>query len=101
MLKLKTVLADCGQKQITLAKHLKLSSATVSLLINHQQWPKTIEQADLRASVVGFLKDHGADEVAVNTAFEEAEPERANAPAPAVPTKKAKDDQECEPMLLR
>lgn len=101
MLKLKPALEQIGQRQISLAKHLKISSSAVSLLINHRQWPKTIEQADLRARVEGFLKEHGADEVAVNTAFEEAEPERANAPAPAVPTKKAKDDQECEPMLLR
>lgn len=101
ILKLKTTLEGIGQRQITLAKHLKISSSAVSLLINHQQWPRTLDQADLRARVEDFLSKHGADEVAVNTAFEEAEPERCNAPAPAHPTKKAKDDQECEPMLLR
>ena len=47
------------------------------------------------------MKEHGANDIAVNTAFEEAEPERANALTPAIPTKKTKDDQECEPMLLR
>lgn len=101
MLNLKATLTDLGQRQITLAKHLKVSSATVSLLINHRQWPRTIDQDDLRKRVEGFLKEHGADDVAVNTAFEEMEPERANAKAPANPTKKAIDDQECEPMLLR
>jgi type II secretory pathway predicted ATPase ExeA len=101
MLKLKPTLEDIGQRQITLAKHLKISSSAISLLINHQQWPRTLDQADLRARIGAFLKEHGADEVAVNTAFEEAEPECANTPAPAHPTKKAKDDQECEPMLLR
>ncbi|BBT16253.1 ExeA protein [Metapseudomonas otitidis] len=101
MLKLKEVLAGIGKTQASLAEDLELSSATVSLLIKHQKWPKTIDQTDLRARVVRFLREHQADEVAVNTAFEEAEPGCANTPAPAVPTKKAKDDQECEPMLLR
>ncbi|PTS85515.1 transposase [Pseudomonas sp. HMWF032] len=101
MLNLKATLTDLDQRQITLAKHLNVSSATVSLLINHRQWPRTIDQDDLRKRIEGFLKEHGADDVAVNTAFEEMEPERANAKAPANPTKKAIDDQECEPMLLR
>ena len=65
MLNLKHALEDIGQRQITLAKHLKVSSATVSLLINHRQWPRTIPEADLRAGVEQFLKEHGADEVAV------------------------------------
>lgn len=101
MLNLKHALVGIEQKQIQLAKHLNVSSATVSLLINHRQWPKTIPEADFRAGIEQFLKEHGANDEAVNTAFEEAEPERANAPAPAIPTKKAIDDQECEPMLLR
>lgn len=101
MLNLKHALVGIEQKQIQLAKHLNVSSATVSLLINHRQWPKTIPEADFRAGIEQFLKEHGANDEAVNTAFEEAEPERANAPAPAIPTKKATDDQECEPMLLR
>lgn len=101
MLNLKNALADLDQRQITLAKHLNVSSATVSLLINHKQWPKTIPQDDFRKGIEGFLKEHGANDSAVNTAFEEAEPERANALTPAIPTKKTKDDQECEPMLLR
>ncbi|MBL0952291.1 MAG: AAA family ATPase [Pseudomonas sp.] len=101
MLNLKHALVGIEQKQIQLAKHLNVSSATVSLLINHRQWPKTIPEAEFRAGIEQFLKEHGANDEAVNTAFEEAEPERANAPAPAIPTKKAKDDQECEPMLLR
>lgn len=101
MLNLKHALVGIEQKQIQLAKHLNVSSATVSLLINHRQWPKTIPEAEFRAGIEQFLKEHGANDEAVNTAFEEAKPERANAPAPAIPTKKAKDDQECEPMLLR
>lgn len=101
ILKLKTTLEGIGQRQITLAKALNISGSAVSLLINHQQWPRTLDQADLRARVERFLAEHGADEMAVNSAFEEAEPERCNALAPAHPTKKAKDDQECEPMLLR
>lgn len=101
MLNLKHTLADVGARQIELAQHLSLSSAAVSLLINHKQWPRTLDAADLRSRIEGFLKQKGANDLAVNTAFEEAEPERANAQAPAHPTKKAKDDQECETMLLR
>lgn len=101
MLNLKHTLADVGARQIELAQHLSVSSAAVSLLINHKQWPRTLDAADLRSRIEGFLKQKGANDIAVNTAFEEAEPERANAQAPAHPTKKAKDDQECETMLLR
>lgn len=101
MLNLKHTLADLGVRQIKLAQHLSVSSAAVSLLINHKQWPRTLDAADLRSRIEGFLKQKGANDLAVNTAFEEAEPERANAQAPAHPTKKAKDDQECETMLLR
>lgn len=101
MLNLKYTLADLGQRQIALAQHLSVSSAAVSLLINHKQWPRTLDAADLRKRIEGFLKEKGANDLAVNTAFEEAEPERANAQAPAHPTKKAIDDQECETMLLR
>lgn len=101
MLNLKHTLADVGARQIELAQHLSVSSAAVSLLINHKQWPRTLDAADLRSRIEGFLKQKGANDLAVNTAFEEAEPERANAQAPAHPTKKAKDDQECETMLLR
>lgn len=101
MLKLKNTLAELDQRQMALAKHLGVSSATVSLLINHKQWPRTIDPTDLRTRVEGFLRLSGANDIAVNTAFEEVEPERANAQAPANPTKKSKSDQECEPMLLR
>lgn len=101
MLNLKHTLADVGARQIELAQHLSVSSAAVSLLINHKQWPRTLDAADLRSRIEGFLKQKGANDLAVNTAFEEAEPERANAQAPAHPTQKAKDDQECETMLLR
>lgn len=101
MLNLKHTLADLGVRQIKLAQHLSVSSAAVSLLINHKQWPRTLDAADLRSRIEDFLKQKGANDLAVNTAFEEAEPERANAQAPAHPTKKAKDDQECETMLLR
>lgn len=101
MLNLKHTLADLGQRQIALAQHLSVSSAAVSLLINHKQWPRTLDAADLRMRIEGFLKENGANDFAVNTAFEEAEPGRANAQTPAIPTKKPKDDQECETMLLR
>ena len=84
MLNLKHTLADVGARQIELAQHLSLSSAAVSLLINHKQWPRTLDAADLRSRIEGFLKQKGANDLAVNTAFEEAEPERANAQASAV-----------------
>ena len=102
MLMLKQVLADIGQRQAALARHLDLSEATVAQLVNHNQWPRSVGRDGLRLQIRQFLARHGADADAAATAFEEVEPPRANAEAPATPDVNDQvNDQECEPMLLR
>ena len=43
MLKLKKVLADIEQPQTELARELNLSKALVAQLINHGQWPRSLD----------------------------------------------------------
>ena len=73
MLKLKNVLLKAGSKQSELAKALNLSQATVAQIVNHGEWPKSLDQADLQARIREFLVAAGADAVDVSTAFEEAD----------------------------
>lgn len=102
MLKLKQVLADIAQPQTELAKALELSPAAIAQLINHGQWPRSLDRVELEARIRGFLERRGANDEALSSAFEEVEPPRANAEAPATPDENDHvNDQECEPMLLR
>lgn len=102
MLKLKQVLADIEQPQAALADALQLSPATIAQLINHGQWPRSLDQEELQERIKLFLERNGANDDAVTRAFEEVEPPRANAEAPATPDENNHvTDQECEPMLLR
>lgn len=102
MLKLKQVLADLDQPQTELARDLGLSKATVAQLINHGQWPRSLDRVDLEARIRRFLAQRGANDDAVQTALEEVDPPRANAADPATPDENDEvNDQECEAMLLR
>lgn len=102
MLKLKQVLADLAQPQTELARDLGLSKATVAQLINHGQWPRSLDRAELEARIKRFLAQRGANDDAVSTALEEVDPPRANAAGPATPDENDEaNDQECEAMLLR
>ena len=73
MLKLKNVLLKAGSKQSELAKALNLSQATVAQIVNHGEWPKSLDQADLQARIREFLVAAGAEAGDVATAFEEAD----------------------------
>lgn len=68
MLKLKQVLADLAQPQTELARDLGLSKATVAQLINHGQWPRSLDRAELEARIKRFLAQRGANDDAVSTA---------------------------------
>lgn len=101
MLKLKEVLASVGKTQADLARAVELSPAAIAQLINHGQWPKSLDQQQLAWRITEFLMGQGAQFDDVRQAFEEVEPPRANAEAPASPTENDQvTDQECEPMLL-
>lgn len=101
MLRLKGVLADLAVPQADLARALELSPAAIAQLINHNQWPKSINQSQLAWKIAEFLMARGVMFDTVHAAFEEVEPPRANAEAPATPPENDQvNDQECEPMLM-
>lgn len=55
MLILGDVLRRHGISQVTLANELKLSTAAISLLIRHHQYPRTIRNRDFRSMVCAVL----------------------------------------------
>ncbi len=99
MLRLKKVLADIGKGQADLARAVKLSPAAIAQLINHGQWPKSIPMNQLAWGITEYLMQQGAEFDAVRAAFEEMEPARANAQAPATPENNH-ETQECPDMLM-
>lgn len=97
MLKLKHVLQDVGQRQAALADALKLSSATVAQLLNHGQWPRSLDRSELQARIAVFLVDAGANDADIANAFEEVDLPCANTADPALSQEPSGED---EPMLL-
>ena len=55
MLKLKNVLQKAGCKQADLAKSLNVSQATVAQIVNHGEWPKSLDATDLQERIRAFL----------------------------------------------
>lgn len=100
MLKLKEVLASLGKPQTDLARAVDLSPAAIAQLINHSQWPKSLDQQQLAWRITEYLMAQGAQFDTVRQAFDEVGPRRANAGAPATP-EDAQENEECEPMLMR
>lgn len=82
MLKLKTIMTGLGLKQAHAAKALGLSPGTFADLVNHNQWPKSLPADSIKEKVQEFLREHGASQQAIDTAFEIAEPARCSASAP-------------------
>ncbi|MQT39763.1 AAA family ATPase [Pseudomonas sp. FSL R10-0765] len=97
MLKLKQVLQGVGRPQSALAESLKLSAATVAQLINHGQWPRSLDSADLQGRIRAFLVESGANDDDIANAFEKVDLPCANTTDPAL---KEEPSQEDEPMLL-
>ncbi len=131
MLKLKTILQNHGTTQAALARHLNLSEAAVAQIINHDQWPKSmdweelreriraflaaagaapadvavafekVDQAELRERVRAFIADIGARPADLAGVFEEVSEPRANAARPSPKSKKTTELNQEESMLLR
>lgn len=76
MLKLKNVLQKVGRKQADLAGHLGLSQAAVAQIVNHGEWPKSLDELDLQESILVYLEKHGASEADVACAFDEVDAPR-------------------------
>ncbi|MBN0084426.1 transposase, partial [Pseudomonas aeruginosa] len=85
MLKLKEVLASLGKPQTDQARAVDLSPAAIAQLINHNQWPKSLDQQQLAWRITEYLMAQGAQFDTVRQAFDEVGPRRANAGAPATP----------------
>lgn len=96
---LKQVLASVGKGQADLARAVKLSPAAIAQLINHGQWPKSIDQQELWSGIADWLYEAGAQDSDIAALEEEMGPARANAQAPATPENNH-ETQECPDMLM-
>ena len=73
MLKLKNVLLKAGCKQADLAKALNVSQATVAQIVNHGEWPKSLDELDLQERICDFLEAKGVAQADLASVFEEVD----------------------------
>ncbi|AWF64120.1 hypothetical protein CSC27_0017 [Pseudomonas aeruginosa] len=97
MLKLKEVLASLGKPQTDLARAVDLSPAAIAQLINHSQWPKSLDQQQLAWRITEYLMAQGAQFDTVRQAFDEVGPRRSNVGAlqPPKTLKKTRSANPC------
>ena len=69
MLNLSRTLTALGRNQSELARYLKVSRATVSLINAYGQWPRTMPTGPLQKRICDFLRLAGADQKAIDEAF--------------------------------
>ena len=108
VIRLKELLLRLRTTQSALAKHLKISKGTLSVICNYDYWPggpKT-NQALLIPKIEDFLRAHGATKKEIAHAFERVnegrKQKRCNAAVPPdSPGQQALDKQEELLMLLR
>lgn len=96
MLKLKQILLAKKASQAELARQLELSPAAVAQLINHCQWPRSMDQEDIKTRITTWLVGLGIAQHEINQAFEEETGAGTNSPDQA--TQLSLEDQL---MLLR
>lgn len=89
-LRLKRILASLkpATTQADLARELNLSRATIAQLINHGQWPKSLNQQALAWTIVEFLMVRGALFEDVRNAFLKKWSPRAPTRRPRNPDRK-------------
>ncbi|WP_338807118.1 AAA family ATPase [Pseudomonas chlororaphis] len=97
MLKLKKILQGVGRPQRALAESLNLSGASVAQLLNHGQWPRSLDCDELQGRIRVFLTEAGANDADIANAFEEVDLPCANTADPALNEEPSGED---EPMLL-
>lgn len=100
MLKIKSLLASAGIKQIDIASHLSLSPATVAQIVNHGQWPRSLDELDLQESIQRYLATRGV-QASLDDLFEEVAPECVNTPEPVFPPATHESNEPEVQMLLR
>jgi type II secretory pathway predicted ATPase ExeA len=72
MLKLKALLRYHNLTQADLGRALKLSDPTIAQLLNHSQWPKTIDPDVLRGKITTWLESLDISPMQMIGAFNEA-----------------------------
>lgn len=73
MLKLKNVLLKARVKQADLAKALNVSQATVAQIVNHGEWPKSLDELDLKERICDFLEAKGVAPADLTGIFDEVD----------------------------
>ncbi|MDZ7870756.1 MAG: AAA family ATPase [Rheinheimera sp.] len=96
MLKLKQILLANKASQAELARHLDLSPAAVAQLINHHQFPRSMDQEEIKTSITTWLVSLGIARNNIDQAFEEETGAGANSPGQSTQT-----SLEDQLMLLR
>lgn len=100
VLRLKQVMADHQVLQADLAREMGIARPTLGALINHGQWPRSMDTGALKGLCVSFLKECGASDQALATVFEEVPEPRVEDVAPAVSLASTTDEKD-DAMLLR
>ncbi|HBP6159318.1 TPA: transposase [Pseudomonas aeruginosa] len=106
-MKLKRVLADLGIPQSELAASLEkpdgqpLSQAAVAQLVNHGQWPKTIDRSGLEHKIKETLFARGANDDHIRDLFVMEADAAPPAKTDAAPALNNADSKESDTMLLR
>jgi type II secretory pathway predicted ATPase ExeA len=101
VLRLKQVMADHQVLQADLAREMGIARPTLGALINHGQWPRSMDTGALKGLCVSFLKECGASDQALATVFEEVPEPRVEDVAPAVSLDSSTTDERNDAMLLR
>lgn len=96
MLKLKQILLANKASQAELARHLDLSPAAVAQLINHHQFPRSMDQEEIKTSITTWLVSLGIAQNNIDQAFEEETGAAENSPGQSTQT-----SLEDQLMLLR
>lgn len=84
MLRLKQVMARHAIRQADMATAMGIARPTLAALINHGQWPRSLDSEALKGACVEFLKGCGVSGQALATAFEEVPQPRVQDVAGAV-----------------
>ena len=92
MLRLKGILQGVGQPQAALAQSLRLSSASVAQLVNHNLWPRRLDGDELRGRIRTFLSVSGVKDAAIASAFDLVDELDVVAEVPAVVQEMSKED---------
>lgn len=100
-LQLKQVMKEHAIRQEDMAREMGIARPTLAALINHGQWPRTMDIDALKGVCIAFLKDCGVGDRALATVFEEVPEPRVQDVAPAVSPVSSTTDEEDHAMLLR